>query len=62
MLSTRSILKSLVAVPLYALALPFLIVLGQHVFVRYSIRLLDHAGKLLAAAGVRVVGEKYVHG
>ncbi len=62
MLNARSIIKSLMAVPLYALSLPFLLLAGQHFFVRYSIRLLDHAGKLLAAAGVRLVGEKYLSG
>lgn len=61
-LNARSIVKSLVAVPLYALSLPFLLLLGQHFFVRYSIRLFDHSGKLLAAAGVRLVGEKYLNG
>jgi succinoglycan biosynthesis protein ExoM len=46
---------SLVAVPCYAIALPFLAIFGQHVFFKYLIKLCDHASRLLAYAGLRVV-------
>lgn len=39
---------SLVAVPIYAVALPVLLLFGQHVFMRYLIKECDHLGRLLA--------------
>jgi GT2 family glycosyltransferase len=60
LLNATSISKSLVAVPLYAFLLPFLLPLGQHLFLRYLIRLLDHAGKLLAAIGLQPLGTRYL--
>lgn len=62
LLSASSIAKSLVAVPLYAVSLPFMAMLGQHVFMKYSIRLCDHAGKLLTAVGVKAVRGGYLSG
>jgi succinoglycan biosynthesis protein ExoM len=50
--------KSLIAVPCYALSLPILIFFGQHVFLRYLIKLLDHASRLLAFAGLKLVTER----
>jgi glycosyltransferase involved in cell wall biosynthesis len=40
--------RSVAAVPAYLLILPFALFMGQHVFMRYCIRLCDHAGRLLA--------------
>jgi glycosyltransferase involved in cell wall biosynthesis len=62
LLHARSLVKSVVAVPLYALLLPFLLLAGQHVFMDYSIRLLDHTGKLAAAFGFRPLGKTYLSG
>jgi hypothetical protein len=42
------VLVSLVAVPAYAVALPVLLVFGQHVFMRYLIKECDHLGRLVA--------------
>jgi len=56
----RGILKSAVAVPLYAVALPVCLAMGSHVFVTYLVRSFDHVGKLLAACGVNIVGDKYI--
>jgi len=50
--------KSLIAVPCYALSLPVLILFGQHVFLRYLIKLFDHGSRLLAYAGLPVVTER----
>jgi succinoglycan biosynthesis protein ExoM len=50
--------KSLVAVPCYLLALPFLAMLGQHVFLKYLIKLFDHASRLLAYLGLRLVTQR----
>jgi succinoglycan biosynthesis protein ExoM len=62
LLNVRSVSKSLVAVPIYTLLIPFVSFLGQHYLMRYSIRLLDHAGKLMAAIGLRPLGTKYLGG
>jgi succinoglycan biosynthesis protein ExoM len=51
----KNAVKSLIAVPCYALALPFLIIVGQHVFLNYLIKLLDHVSRLFAFLGVRLV-------
>jgi succinoglycan biosynthesis protein ExoM len=58
-LTPWSIMRSIVAVPVYALMLPFLLILGQHLFMDYSVRLISHVGKLLAAIGLRLLREKY---
>lgn len=58
----RGVCKSLVAVPLYALVLPFLLLAGQHWFMRYAVRLCDHAGKLAAVMGWKPLGKTYVSG
>jgi succinoglycan biosynthesis protein ExoM len=50
--------KSLVAVPCYALSLPILALFGQHVFLRYLIKLLDHSSRLLAYVGLRLVTQR----
>jgi succinoglycan biosynthesis protein ExoM len=56
----RGILKSAVAIPLYALALPVCLIMGSHVFVTYLVRSFDHVGKLLATCGIDLVGDKYI--
>jgi len=48
-------LKSLIAVPCYIVALPFLALRGQHVAFRYAIKICDHASRLLALAGWQVI-------
>jgi glycosyltransferase involved in cell wall biosynthesis len=54
----RSLLISLVAVPVYALLLPILAVIGTHLYMRYLIRLCDHLGKVLAAVGLNRIRER----
>lgn len=44
----RLLATSLVAFPAYTCMLPFTLLLGQHVFMRYCIRWCDHVGRLLA--------------
>lgn len=56
----RDILKSVIAVPAYSLALPFALVLGHHRFMRVMISLCDHVGKLLACLGIRPIKVAYV--
>jgi succinoglycan biosynthesis protein ExoM len=54
------VLKSLLAVPLYGAALPFMLALGQGRFMSCLIKLCDHAGRLLALLGIVPVREAYV--
>src|ERR1051325_2436542 len=58
--SWRGIMKSVIAVPLYAVALPVCLIFGSHVFVTYLVKGFDHLGKLLATCGIDLVGEKYI--
>lgn len=52
--------KSVIAVMVYIVALPFAALLGQHKFMDLLIRLCDHLGKLLAFVGIHPVKEPYV--
>jgi glycosyltransferase involved in cell wall biosynthesis len=51
-------LTSLVAVPIYGLALPFLALFGQHVFIKYLIKFLDHFSRLMAFIGLKLVTQR----
>jgi succinoglycan biosynthesis protein ExoM len=53
-----NILKSLIAVPAYSLALPFLQLCGHHLFMKYLVKLCDHGGKLLALVGLNPIRER----
>ena len=52
--------KSFLAVIGYTLALPILLLMGHHLFMKYLIKICDHSGKLLAFVGLDPVREKYV--
>src|SRR5436305_4430819 len=54
----KNLAKSMVAVPAYILALPVSAVFGQHVFLKYLIKLLDHTSRLLAVSGVVLAKER----
>ena len=56
----KELLKSAVAVPGYAIVLPFLLLLGQDKFMKYLVKACDHLGRLLAVAGIDVIREQYV--
>jgi len=58
--SWTGIMKSAIAVPLYAVSLPVCFVMGRHVFVTNLVKSFDHLGKLLATCGIDLVGEKYI--
>jgi succinoglycan biosynthesis protein ExoM len=47
--------KSLIAVPCYTLSLPILALFGQHLFLKYLIKLVDHSSRLLAYLGLSLV-------
>ena len=53
-----NLMKSAVAVPVYSLMLPVLFFAGQHYFMKYLIKLADHAGRLLASVGLNPVAER----
>lgn len=50
-----SVGKSIVAIPVYALGLPLLFVLGHHHFMKYLIKCCDHAGKILEILGCNMI-------
>jgi succinoglycan biosynthesis protein ExoM len=54
----RAILKSLIAVPAYVLALPLLALLGRHLLLKYLIKLCDHSARLLAFSGWSLMKER----
>lgn len=54
----KNAVKSLIAVPVYILILPVVALLGQHLFVRYLIKLFDHASRLLAFMGLALVTQR----
>jgi hypothetical protein len=54
----RNALKSLIAVPCYAVALPVLGLVGQHLLIAYLVKILEHSSRLLAFAGVPLVTER----
>ena len=53
-----TVAKSCWAFLLYAAALPVLLVMGHHLFMRYLISDCDHIGKLLAVCGIRPFKER----
>jgi glycosyltransferase involved in cell wall biosynthesis len=55
-----SIVKSAIAVPCYAMLLPFLLICGHNIFLNYLIKTADHAGKLCAVLGWKPLGDKYL--
>jgi glycosyltransferase involved in cell wall biosynthesis len=54
----QNIAKSIVAVPLYAIALPLLLILGRHLFMKYFVRLFDHLGRLLALINLNPIQQR----
>lgn len=55
-----NIAKSVIAVPIYLLALPFALLCGLHRFVALLVKLCDHLGKLLALLGINPIKRPYV--
>ena len=49
------VLKSLVAVPVYVVALPFLQLAGHHLFMKYFLKLCHHIGRLFGVFGINLV-------
>lgn len=55
---SMSTLKSLAAIVIYTCALPLLLLVGQHAFMRYLVKNCDHIGKILGFWGIKVVRER----
>jgi glycosyltransferase involved in cell wall biosynthesis len=55
---SSSALKSFVAVTLYTAALPFFLLMGQSVFMKYLIKDCDHLGKILGTFGFPLFRER----
>jgi succinoglycan biosynthesis protein ExoM len=55
-----NVTKSVAAVVIYGLVLPFTVPLGQHRFMDLLVRLCDHLGKLLALLGINPISGAYV--
>ena len=56
----KNLAKAVVAVPVYAIALPFAQVLGHDKFMNVLIRLCDHMGSLLTFVGIKPVKNQLV--
>jgi glycosyltransferase involved in cell wall biosynthesis len=54
------VLKALVAIPTYTVALPFVLLFGQYRFMNLLFSLCCHTGRLLAAVGIHIVRGQYV--
>ena len=52
--------KSVVAVGVYTVALPFCLIAGQTKFMSVLVSMFDHLGKLLAVVGINPIKEQYV--
>lgn len=57
---TRGVVKSMIAVPLYGIIMPFSLLMGQHHFMTLLVKLCDHLGKLLILVGINPIREQYV--
>jgi glycosyltransferase involved in cell wall biosynthesis len=55
-----SIAKSLMAVLLYSMALPFALIAGQHHFMTLLVKICDHSGKLLIVMGINPIRGEYI--
>ncbi|HXY55768.1 MAG TPA: glycosyltransferase [Nitrospirota bacterium] len=53
-----STLKSIIALIVYTVVLPILLLMGHHLFMKYLIKDCDHLGKLMALCGVHVIKER----
>jgi succinoglycan biosynthesis protein ExoM len=54
----KNLVKSVLALPCYTVVLPILLIVGQHLFIRYMIKVLDHGSRILAFLGCHLVTER----
>ena len=53
-------IKALLAIPVYTLALPILLILGHHWFMQYLIKIMFYSGGILAMINLEAIKQKYV--
>jgi glycosyltransferase involved in cell wall biosynthesis len=53
-----STLKSILAIAIYSVSMPFCLVIGQHLFMRVLVKTCDHIGKILSYMGINPVKER----
>ncbi len=58
--SSKDTLKSIIAIPGYAAMLPFLIIFGHHLFMKYLEKLVHHSGRIIALTGIKSSSEQYI--
>lgn len=56
----KMIAKSVVAIPIYTCILPFLLIAGHHLFMKFLVKDFDHIGRILGLFGLDVIKQKYV--
>ncbi len=54
----RLIAKSIIATPLYLVMLPFTLPFGPHIFMKYCIKLCDHAGRIMEILKLNPIDER----
>jgi glycosyltransferase involved in cell wall biosynthesis len=54
----RVLIKSVFAIPLYAVVLPVTLLRGHHTFMWYAIKLCDHLGRILGLLGMNPIRER----
>jgi glycosyltransferase involved in cell wall biosynthesis len=54
------LMKSALAIPIYAVVLPLTLLAGQHSFMRYAIKFCDHLGRVLAIFGINPISEREI--
>jgi len=57
---SRSVGRSILAITCYTSALPLLMVIGHHHFMRFLIKSCDHLGKVLAVIGIKVLVKRQI--
>ena len=55
-----SVVKSIIAIPLYIAILPIAFLLGQQYFMTLLVKICDHSGKVLMLMGINPIREEYV--
>lgn len=58
--NVNAYLKSIIAIPLYTMLLPFLLIAGQHVFMKFLIKYCDHIGRIMYFFGFNFIKDKYI--
>ena len=52
--------KSLIAIPLYTLILPYFFLFQHYAYLRYVIKICDHLGKIFARCGIKLVKQRFI--